>query len=191
MPAGATMPALALPGLTATMTEVIMRRFLLFGPALFLLLLSGCPYEAKTPLGLPVRGSLDPRLLGPWTATNAQEKDTVRMLVLPFNDAEYYVELREKESRITRYRAYSVPLAGSPLLQINEIAPDSVPREFLLARYTFSPDSELLLRFIGQKIVPTTLAADARALAGFLAAHLADPDLDDEDVSLRLRPDGR
>ena len=155
-----------------------------------LLLLTGCPYESKVPLTTSRPGSLDPRLFGTWVGTAGAEADSNGILVVPFNDAEYLIEVTERNGTVSRYRAVGFEIAGQPFFQINELSEEIPVRSFALARYTLASNGQLSVRLVGEKIVPKDLAADAKGLRRFVAAHLDDPGLDDGDTLLQLRSTG-
>ncbi len=164
-----------------------MKHWAAFTASLVLLTLAtGCPFTSKMPLGEPGHHPLDARLMGLWVSTNGGD-DTLRITVIPFNDAEYYVELSEKNGESSRYRAFVFDVSGQPFLHINELSADPASREYCFARYTLSGDRELSLRFVGEKIVPKALATEPQSLAAFLGAHLNDPALDDDDTKLVLQ----
>ncbi|MFA4948876.1 MAG: hypothetical protein WC674_10280 [Candidatus Krumholzibacteriia bacterium] len=164
-----------------------MKRWVGFAAILFLLALTaGCPYTTKAPLGDPDRHSFDKRLVGLWMGYD-NEGDSTLIRVLPFNDAEYYVETDEQGKEPSRYRAFVFAIGGQQFIHLNELSKDGAPLEYCFARYAFSASGELSLRFVGEKIVPKALATDPKALNVFLAKHLGDPALDDEDVTLLLR----
>jgi hypothetical protein len=166
-----------------------MKRWVGFGAILLLLALTaGCPYMSKVPLGVPDRHSFDPRLVGLWMGSE-NEGDSTLIRVLPFNDAEYYIELDEKDSEPSRFRAFVFDIGGQQFLHINELSRGGAPDEYCFARYAFSEDGELSLRLVGEKIVPKALATDPKSLRAFLASHIGDPALDDEDTKLLLRPE--
>jgi hypothetical protein len=153
-----------------------------------LLFAAGCPYEAKTSLGGPDPNGFDKQLLGRWHGTDAKGGDPIEFLVLRFNDAEYYVEVREKNGEIGRFRVHPIRVDGHPMLQINEIDPDgAVAESYFLARYVAGADGAIALNFIGEQIVPKAAAGDAKAIGAFLIAHWDDPELDDADTSYILR----
>lgn len=167
-----------------------MKRFAILAQGLSLLVfLTGCPFESRVPLGRPSPGSIDTRLVGFWSGTDLKGGDSLDILILPFNDAEYFVEVVENDESRDRYRAYAIPVAGESVLQINEVIADGESESFVLARYGFTDDRELHVRFIGDRIVPKALDSDPAGLLDFLALHLGDPELDDEDVELVLRPE--
>lgn len=145
---------------------------------------TGCPFEAKVPIGKASPASLDPRLFGAWTDTSA---DSARILVLPFNETEYYVEVTEKDGRRDHYRVAPITLAGRQMLQVNELSAQATPDGYVFARCSLTPDGALSLRFVGEKIVPKSLQKDSQGLADFIAAHLDDPALEDEDTNILLR----
>ena len=153
---------------------------------LFLVINAGCPYTTKTPLGVPERDAFDERLVGEWIAYGT-EGDSAFVNVYPFNDAEYYVETVEGKDEPDRYRVFAFTVGGKRLLHLNELNHDVAAHEYVFARYEFSKDGKLTIRFIGEDCVSKELADDAKALRAFIAAHLDDPALDDEDVKLIMR----
>lgn len=164
-----------------------MKHWAAFTASLLLLTLAtGCPFMSKVPLGEPGHHPLDARLIGLWVGTDSN-RDTLQITAMPFNDAEYYVELSEGHGASSRYRAFVFDVGGQPFLHINELTADLKPEEYYFARYTFSGDRELSLRFVGDKIVPKALATEPQSLVTFLAAHLNDPALDDDDTKLVLK----
>jgi hypothetical protein len=153
---------------------------------LALVFTAGCPYTSKVPLGEPDRENFDLRLLGLWEGFDHDE-DVGPILVLSFNDAEYYVETQNEQNEPDRYRAYIVKVGGQNFLQINELGHEGADLEYIFARYAFDNDSTLSLTFVGDKNVPKDLAADSGSLSSFFAAHLNDTSLDDPDVNLIMR----
>jgi hypothetical protein len=153
---------------------------------LALVFTAGCPYTSKVPLGQPDRNNFDLRLLGLWEGYDHAE-DVGPVLVLSFNDAEYYVETQNEENEPDRYRAYIVKVDGQNFLQLNEIGHEGAALEYIFARYTFDNDSTLSVTFVGDRIVPKDLATDSESLVTFFAAHLNDTSFDDRDVNLLMR----
>lgn len=161
---------------------------------LFLLINAGCPYTTKTPLGVPDRDAFDARLVGLWTGYDGEEAVGL-IRVFAFNEAEYYIEAGGEESEAEgagregpdRYRAFVFRIDGQAFLQINDIGETGEAEEYCFARYSLSDDGAVELRFVGEKIVPKTLAADPKALGAFIGAHLDDPALDDDDMRLVLK----
>jgi hypothetical protein len=171
-----------------------MRRTWVFAVPLFLsFLLTGCPFESKTPIGDPLVGSLDSRLLGAWSWTDSTSGSVTQFEVLRFNSSEYYVEAREEGKEIERYRMYIVTVGGQQFLSINDLRDDDGASSFLLGRYSVSEAGVLSIRFVGEKAIPKSLASSRQALIDFLAAHLDGTVLDDPDGPMllyRSTPDG-
>ena len=113
-------------------------------------------------------------------------KATTEFLVVPFNDAECFVETRDGDNEPERYRTYVVKVGGKAFLNINGIGQPGPAKSFSFARYDALPD-RLTLRFVGDGIVPKQLATDADALREFLRSHLNDPRLDDADGAFVLQ----
>jgi hypothetical protein len=164
-----------------------MRRYAwVLGGLLLAPLLTGCPFDSKVPLAPPGSEAADPRLAGAWIGIDEEDQDSVTVLVLPFNGVESYVETREKSGDTSRYRVCRLELGGESFLQLNELEAEGKPESFVFARYSFETDRRLRIRFVGETIVPKTLASDAKGLAEFITAHRADPALDDPDLRLLL-----
>jgi hypothetical protein len=148
--------------------------------------LAGCPYVSKVPLGVPESRLFDPRLVGVWEGfDHADSVGTIT--VLAFNDAEYYVETENEKGEPDRYRAFVTKIGGESFLEMNELGQSAARPEYVFARYTVTDGGDVVLRFVGEKLVPKALAANADSLGSFIAAHLADPSLDDEDMSLVMK----
>jgi hypothetical protein len=166
-----------------------MKRWIGFAAILLLLAFTaGCPYTAKVPLGDPDRNSFDARLVGLWMGCDTGDvSDSTLIRVIPFNDAEYYVEMVEQDKEPSRFRAFIIKIGEQKFLQFDELTLERGQPEYCFARYAFSENGDLSLRFVGEEIVPKNLAADPTALKAFLASHLGDPALDDKDMNLLLR----
>jgi hypothetical protein len=155
-----------------------------------LVLTTGCPFGSDVPLGSPGAGSLDPQLRGHWVWVIWDEHRLLEIDALPFNKDEYYFEIREKDKKVERYRAYTVRIGGVPFLNAIKITDDATRHSFIFARYSVGQDGALSLRFVGEKGVPKTLATDAKGLENFVAAHLEDASLYDSEAPIILRRPG-
>ena len=163
------------------------RKWILGVPVLLSILLTGCPFNAKTPIGDPVSGSLDPRLLGTWLWTDSKNGQVTEFQVFPFNGSEYYLEIQDPGKEADRSRMYLVTVGGQQFLQINDLTDDPATLSYSLARYSISDAGELTVRLVGEKAVPEALASDRQGLVSYLAAHLDGTELDDPDGLFVLR----
>ncbi|MBM3286124.1 MAG: hypothetical protein FJY88_02065 [Candidatus Eisenbacteria bacterium] len=164
----------------------MMKRIVLLVGLLCMVLAMGCPYSSKAPLADPSGKVLDDRLIGEWAVVDV-DGDSMRITLLPFNEGEYYAELRENGGNPSRYRVFGFGIGSARLLHVNEISEGREPPEYSFARYTFSGNSELEVTFVGDKVVPEALATDPQALLSFLEKHLEDSALDDEETRLVMR----
>lgn len=157
----------------------------LIGLLLLAPFLAGCPFESK--VSLPGSGTvpLDSAIVGSWRGLD--QGDTIQVLLLPFDKSAYYVELREMGGDVQRFRIALAPVAGERLLEVSELSPKGPEESFVLARYTVSADGALRVRFVGESLVPKSLQSDPRGLADFLAAHINDAALYDEEAEVLLR----
>ena len=153
---------------------------------LCLAVIAGCPYSSKVPLAEPDGRALDDRLIGQWVGIDG-DGDSLQIGIFPFNQREYYAEFGGNSGAPTRCRVFAFDVGGERLLHINELSATRASVEYSFARYTFSGDSELAVRFVGEKSVPKALASDALALSAFLEAHLADSALIDGGTVQALR----
>ncbi len=151
-----------------------------------LVLTTGCPFESAVPLGSPGPGSLDPALNGRWVSFE-KGVEIGEVEFVPFNQNEYYVEVREKGRGPERYRVYTVRVGGESFLNCNEVKGEAGPASFYFARYSIGPDGAFALRYVGDKAVPKSLANDQEGLVKFLAAHLQGTFLDDSETPNVLR----
>ena len=157
------------------------------------LLFTGCPYDAETSLGAPVVGSLDARLLGQWTWTDTSTHAVTRFTITKHSTSEYAVETREQDNTVEQYRAHITSVGAEPFLNIRELKKAEAKSSFSFARYTLSDAGVLTLRFVGDKAVPKSLAADRAGLVKYLSTRLQGTVLDDPDgpfVMHRLAPAG-
>jgi hypothetical protein len=161
------------------------------GLLVLLLLLSGCPYESVVPIGSPGQYPVDSKLIGNWSSIGKQPADSSSILIARFNASEYYVEVHEAgDEEIARLRAFGFEIAGRQFLHVNALNSDGTQEPFFVVRFELLEGDQLSLRFVGDAIVPESLNTDAKALADFLAAHLDDPKLyDDEDLLRRIAPE--
>ena len=161
----------------------------LLGLSLLLVLLPGCPYESKVPLGSPGRYPVDLKLIGNWSSVGEQPADSFSILIVPFNASEYYVEFHEAgeagDDEIGRMRAFGFDIAGQQFLHTNGLNSDGTQEPFSFVRFALLEGNQLSLRIVGDAIVPDSLNTDAEALTDFLASHLDDPKLYDDELLLR------
>jgi hypothetical protein len=159
-----------------------MKRMLILAvPMLLSILLTGCPFDSETPIGDPVAGSIDPRLLGTWYWTESSSVSATEFRVFRFSSAEYYLETQEEGKEVERARMYIVTIGGQKFLNANELTDDESMLSYTLARYSISDDGLLAIRFVGDKAVPEALATNRQGLIDFLASHLDGTALDDPD----------
>ncbi len=170
-----------------------MKRMLILAvPLLLSILLTGCPFDSETPIGDPVAGSLDPRLLGTWYWTVSSSGSATEFRVFRFNSAEYYLETQEEGKETERSRMYIVTIGGQKFLNANELTDDESALSYSLARYSISDDGQLVIRFVGDKAVPNALETNRQGLIDYLASHLDGTVLDDPDgpfILTRAKPE--
>lgn len=156
--------------------------------AYLVVLLPGCPFESSTALGAPEAGKIDTALSGYWLWEDPRDNaDSFEMLVLPFNDTEYFVELFRRETTPTRLRAYAVQVDGERFFNINALNLSDSSRSFVFARCSLLERNRLRIRFVGKELFSPAAILDTPELKERIRAHLTDPALDDKDSGLLLR----
>lgn len=166
------------------------KRILLLATAFLAALSTACPYESETPLAEPLADALDVRLTGVWQASDAENGKNTRIVILPFNRSEYLIEAFEEGEEPDRFRAYLVAVGDERLLNVHELKLDEAAEAYWFARYSLSDEGRLALHFVGDKAVPKSVRGNRQELVNFLAAHLKDGSLEDEDGPLELRRAG-
>jgi len=144
--------------------------------------LGGC-YESKVPMASSEGSTLDPNLVGRWKAIVTEDDTTpAEMLILKFNDNEYYVRYQEEEE-VTRCRAYMVMVDGVPFINLQLIAVEELDkkghirflkedeRTFLFFRYSLSKDDVLTLKMVSDDFVKTEFKS-SKALYEFIKKNL-------------------
>lgn len=104
------------------------------------IMFGGC--GSQVPISDARESAVDPALLGAWEAVDPEEGDTVRALILQFNDSEYYGEVTDHErsddgkmvAKTQRLRLFISPLQQKRFLNVQSIDPGE-SREYLLARF--------------------------------------------------------
>jgi hypothetical protein len=157
------------------------RAWILAVPLLLSFLLTGCPFDSKTPIGDPVAGSFDQRLLGTWFWAELGSGKVTEFKVFRFNSSEYYLEIQDEGKEVERSRMYIVTVGGQQFLNINDLTDDEATISYTLARYSISDAGVLTIRLVGDKAIPESLASNRQALIDFLATHLDGTVLDDPD----------
>lgn len=157
------------------------------------LALLGCAgFEA--PLGGPDQSRVEPGLLGRWVEVAAAEgQPPTRLLVLAFDDRQYYVEVEAtslpEPDRTSRWRAYVVPVAGIPIVNARVIGAGDEPEPdpfWTFWRYEVTADSTVVLRMISDEV--TGRFTDPDSLRAYIASNLDAEELYADAVLHLARP---
>jgi len=140
---------------------------------LSLVTLAGCPLSTNEPLAEPRADLRDDRLVGEWIGEE-DEDDPYGIVVLPFNDAEYYVEVHDDEEP-TRFRVYLFAAGDERFLHVEELSETRDHPEYVFARYEMPDGSHLTVRLVGDELVSGDV--EPEALRDFLAKNAEDPGL--------------
>ena len=125
-----------------------------------------------------------PELVGTWHIMPEPGSEPGEMVVLNFNDREYYVELREQadgspEADTLRLRAYITRVNGKSFINVQPIdSMDDDERLFFFYTYDLSPDDVLTLtelQDVGDQEIDKFETSEA--LYTFIRQNLHDEDL--------------
>lgn len=137
--------------------------------------LCGC-YVSKIPMASSANSELDPNLIGKWERIVTEKDPTpVEMLVLQFNDNEYYAEYRDA-NELLRFRAYIVKIEEVPFINVQDIKED---RSFIFVRYSVGEDGVLTLRKVSEDFVKSEFET-SEALYEFIKNNMNEDRLYDE-----------
>ena len=141
-----------------------------------MLSLCGC-YVSKVPMASSANSDLDPNLIGKWEKIVTEKDPTpVEMLVLQFNDNEYYAEYRDA-NELLRFRAYIVRVGEVPFINVQNIEGDE--RSFIFVRYSVGEDGVLTLRELSNDFVKSEFETSEK-LYDFIKNNLKEDQLYDE-----------
>lgn len=106
-----------------------------------IMLFIGLGCGSSVPISDASNAPFDKQLLGRWQMTPDSDVETGEMLVLQFNEGEYYVELKEvkpvpceEEAEVLRLRAYLTEVDGHRLVNAQTIDADE-KRQFYFYTY--------------------------------------------------------
>ena len=161
--------------------------------------LGGC-YESKVPMASSVGSTIDLNLVGRWKTIATEDNSTpANMLVLKFNDDEYYVKYQEGKD-VIRYRAYLraylVMVDGVPFINVQPIAEEALdkrghielPKEdertFFFFRYSLSKDDMLTLKMVSDDFIKTKFKG-SKELYEFIKKNLKNEKIYDEPLRFK------
>ncbi|HMB92385.1 MAG TPA: hypothetical protein VKP65_16150 [Rhodothermales bacterium] len=148
----------------------------------------GC--GSPVPISDAENAPFDEQLVGRWQATQTAD-ETVDMLILQFNDREYYVELREvkpdpSNEEILRLRAYITDVDGHRFINAQTIQDE---REYYFYTYALEPNGRLMIQEL-RDVEPQKINEfeSSEALLTFVRQNVDNPALYGETTSLVRMP---
>lgn len=167
-------------------------------------LLWGCT-GSKVPLSSSEGARIDQRLVGVWESVDPEEGEFGRVLILQFNEHEYYAEYcsemeggeaQAKETDSTdalkapaeelpdayRLRFFSTPVADAMFANVQCI--DCDDRSYLLFRYEISGDSLVTIREVSEEVYESEFDT-SEALHAFVRDNLEREEFYEYTLSLR------
>ena len=83
----------------------------------------GC-YEASAPLGPPGAVAVDPAIVGAWRCVSPPEdksSERAMLLVMPFDESQYFAEWTSEGDKPDRYRAYGTRAGREVVLNVHQV----------------------------------------------------------------------
>ena len=126
----------------------------------FFLLLAGC-YDSEVPMAPVDEAVFDAKLIGRWKAVGLEGDAAAKMVILNFNDREYFIKhkLWEKRdwsvrSEVYLCRAYTIMVDGTSFCNVQYISSnEKEKRPFMFFRYSFSKDGILTWRWVSNDLI--------------------------------------
>jgi hypothetical protein len=128
---------------------------------IFLIAITGCPYNSKVPLSDPQKSVIDSTLLGRWInmrTNNKGSKDT--LTILKFNDHEYYIEsleIKDGKLFIERARGFTTVISNKKILNICTL---DEPDKFYLERYEIV-DNLMIIASVSDQFIKNAFSSTA------------------------------
>ena len=124
------------------------------------LLLAGC-YDSEVPMAPVNKAVFDAKLIGKWKAIDLEDDAAAKMVVLNFNDREYFIKhtLWEKKdwsirSEVYPCRAYTIMVDGASFCNVQYIfSNEKDKRVFMFFRYSFTKDGILTWQWVSNELI--------------------------------------
>jgi hypothetical protein len=116
----------------------------------------------------PVRDAVfDAKLIGKWKQIDTKDDETSHMVILNFNDREYFVRFKLMEKKdwsvsaeVYLCRAYTIMVDGVAFFNVQYISSNEKDkRPFMFFRYSISKDGILTWRWINNNLIKTKIKA--------------------------------
>jgi hypothetical protein len=143
-----------------------------------LLLLGGC-YDSEVPMA-PVKDAVfDAKLIGRWKAIDIEDDAAAKMMILKFNDKEYFIKHKVWEKKdwsvsaeVYLCRAYTIMVNGVAFCNVQYISSNEKnKRPFMFFRYSFSKDGVLTWQWISNDLIKTKIKT-SKALYEFIKKNM-------------------
>ena len=143
-----------------------------------LFIIAGC-YDSEVPMA-PVKDAVfDAKLIGRWKAINLEDEAAAKMVILKFNDREYFVKHKIWEKKdwsvsadVYLCRAYTIMVDGVAFCNVQYISSkEKDKRPFMFFKYSFSKDGILTWRWISNDLIKTKIKT-SKELYGFIKKNM-------------------
>jgi hypothetical protein len=139
---------------------------LAFSTLVILMVLTGCPYESNFTLSDPKDSSIDSELLGKWITKTYKTGNCDTLVIMRFNDHEYYIESHEinnSKPEINRGRMFITPVNGKKILNFNVLNEQG---KFYFASYVCS-GNRMTMSFVSDQYLKKEFNSGRELLDSF------------------------
>jgi len=150
-----------------------------------LLLLTGCPYDSRTPLSPAADAKIDWGLLGRWKYEDKESKETGFLTISRFNDTEMLISVEGDAGKgPDMMRGFVTVVDGENFLNLQEIKGAYGDRRWMFVRYT-TGDCSLTFRVVNDSLVPAgDKGLTSRHLFELVRKNLGNKKIYDEPTTL-------
>jgi len=124
------------------------------------ILLAGC-YDSEVPMAPVNEAIFDAKLIGKWKQIDTKDDEMSHMMILNFNDREYFVRFEIMEKRnwsvstdVYLCRAYTIMVDDVAFCNVQYLSSNEKDKKpFMFFRYSFSKDGILTWRWVSNDLI--------------------------------------
>ncbi len=148
------------------------------------LLLTGCPYESREPLGTPAGAKIDGKLMGRWKYEDKESKEVGFLTISRFNDAELLIVIEEYGKQVPdMMRGFVTTVEGRNFLNLQEIKVAYGERKWIFISYE-AGDCSLTYRVVNESLAPAGKALTSSQVSELIGKNLTNKNIYDEPATL-------
>lgn len=172
-----------------TFSACAVRTLLMLG---ICLVLCGCPYESKVPLGPVEESVMDKELPGIWECRSDKDDPPWSLSIFRFDSRQYYMFISSPHEKPAHFRAYGTLIEGKPFLNVQELETrEKTPGErFWLLSYERDRNNQLAMKIVRDELLKD-VPPSSPALRDSIGRQIGDSRLYEDFCLCRRMPDNR